>query len=69
MGKIKIMNITMKMQMKSQQISLLISKIEKRTYQLICMVTERIEMLHQDIILLVLSPNIVWEGLISLMTL
>jgi hypothetical protein len=59
----------MKMQMKSQQISLLISKIEKRTYQLICMVTERIEMLHQDIILLVLSPNIVWEELISLMTL
>jgi hypothetical protein len=32
------------------------------------MVTERIEMLHQDITLLVLSPNIVWEELTSLMT-
>jgi hypothetical protein len=60
---------TMKMQMKSQQISLLISKTEKKTYQLICMVTERIEMLHQDITLLVLCPSIVWEGLTSLMTL
>lgn len=59
----------MKIQMKSLQISLLISKTERRTFQLICMVTERIEMLHRDITQLVLSLSIELEELISLTTL
>jgi hypothetical protein len=60
------MIITTKMLMTSQQISLLISWTEKRTFQSICTVIERIEMLHQDITLPVLYPSIELEVLTSL---
>lgn len=60
---------TTKMLMTSQQIFLLINKIEKRTSQLICTVKEKTEMHHQDITLLVLYPNIELEELTSLTTL